>query len=82
MSEPCTIKGCEKDRFSLGLCTRHYGRLRRGRPLDDDPEPIENPQRVVVVLDGPVYLNIKQAARTRRLAASSLIREVLRKEFP
>ncbi len=81
MTEPCTVKGCEDARFSLGLCSRHYSRLRRGRPLDEDPEPIEDPQRVVVVLPGQLYGFIKQAASKRRIAASSLIRQMLQKEF-
>lgn len=37
---PCSVDGCESPacRVSAGLCEKHYGRKRRGVPLDAEPE--------------------------------------------
>lgn len=31
----CTVEGCEKETIGQGLCSMHYERKRRGRPLGD-----------------------------------------------
>lgn len=31
----CTVAGCDREAVAHGLCGRHYGRLRDGRPIED-----------------------------------------------
>ena len=79
----CGVKDCAKASVSLGLCSAHYARLRRGQPLDGDRAPsISNPRRVVVVLPDALYQRIAHVAEKKDKAASTFIRETLEKAIP
>jgi hypothetical protein len=79
----CSVKGCTKAGFSLGLCSLHYSRLRRGQTLDADRPPgIANPRRVVIVLPEALYGRIGKKAETEHKPASTFIREQLEGLFP
>lgn len=79
----CSVKGCTNPNFSLGCCSKHYYRLRRGQPLDGErPAGIANPRRVVVVLPDALYQRIASKAEKGDKAASTFIREVLEKAVP
>jgi hypothetical protein len=76
------VRGCDTPRFSLGLCTKHYARLRRGQPLDKDRPSIASPRRVVVVLPDDLYQRIQNTAEAKDKPASTFIRECLEERFP
>ena len=78
----CLVDGCHGMPVALGLCTTHYGRLRRGRPIEEDPHSIEEPHRVVVVLPGELHEKIQEKARTKETTTSQLIRDTLTEAFP
>ena len=77
----CLVDGCCAPPVALGLCSTHYGRLRRGRPIDEEPEPIEEPHRVVVVLSGDLHAELIRKARDRETTMSQLIRDTLSEVF-
>lgn len=76
----CSIKECGDNAVALGLCVRHYNRLRRGQPVDEDRPVIEEPRRVVVVLPDALYQRIVKKAKPK--PASTFIREKLEEAFP
>ena len=77
----CLVNDCHGMPVALGLCTTHYGRLRRGRDIEADPQPIEEPHRVVVVLPGELHERIQKRARVKQTTTSQLIRDTLNEAF-
>jgi hypothetical protein len=77
----CLVHACGAVPVALGLCSTHYGRLRRGRPIEEDPEAILEPHRVVVVIPADLHRRIARAASTAETTTSQLIREKLQEAF-
>ena len=66
----CAVKDCDGKRMSLGLCGRHYARLRRGQPLDANPTRLVDPARVVIVLERPDYEELKKKAEAKLIVGA------------
>lgn len=45
----CSVDGCEKPSRSRGMCTMHYSRLRRGRPLEAPAQRKRSPIRDLTI---------------------------------
>lgn len=76
--EDCVVQGCTSERVALGLCSRHYARLKRGRTLDEEPVRLKDPRRVVIVIEDAEYDVLQKAAKARHIPTATYIRNLLR----
>lgn len=81
-TEPKACFNCGEEAIALGLCSMHYARLKRGRPLD---APIFKPRdlsrTVSVCLSPELVEQLTTLAKPLGIGLSEIIRTVLEEQF-
>ncbi len=77
MPSSCTAPACDRAAVARGLCATHYGRHRRGRPLDP---PILSPgdgEQLAIRCRRPLLERLRARASASGLTLSQAVRAAI-----
>lgn len=79
LASVCKVEGCDRPVLAKDMCQRHYGRARRGAPLD--VEPRRGLVQLVIHVEPELKRWLKKTAKRDKVSVSQRASFLLRSEM-